>query len=85
MANPESLTLAFVTAHPAEAARILERLNASDAAALFDRVPARAGAPVLTAMLPSAAARVKVTMPTRASGSRRMRAAFATMVPVLPD
>ena len=58
MANPESLTLAFVGAHPAEAARILERIHAVDAAALFERVPARAGAPVLTAMLPSAAARV---------------------------
>lgn len=58
MANPESLTLAFVTGHPAEAARILERLDASDAAALFARVPARAGAPALTAMLPSTAARV---------------------------
>ena len=58
MPNPESLTLAFVGAHPAEAARILERIHAVDAAALFERVPARAGAPVLTAMLPSAAARV---------------------------
>ena len=67
MANPESLTLAFVTAHPAEAARILERLNAPDAAALFERVPARAGAPVLTAMLPSAAARVITALDTRAA------------------
>jgi magnesium transporter len=58
MADRESLTLAFVTAHPAEAARILERLNVTDAAALFDRLPARSGAPVLTAMLPSAAARI---------------------------
>ena len=58
MANPESLTLVFVTAHPAEAARILEHLSAPDAAALFEHIPARAGAPVLAAMLPSAAARV---------------------------
>jgi magnesium transporter len=58
MADEQSLTLAFVTAHPAEAARILERLNAVDAAALFEQLPARAGAPVLTAMLPSAAAHV---------------------------
>ena len=62
MADRESLTLSFVTAHPAEAARILERLDASDAAALFDRIPARAGAPVLTAMLPSAAARIVTTV-----------------------
>lgn len=58
MADAQSLTLAFVTAHPAEAARILERLNPVDAAALFEHLPARAGAPVLTAMLPSAAAHV---------------------------
>ena len=58
MADPGSLTLAFVTAHPGEAARVLERMPAPDAAALFDRVPARAGAPLLTAMLPSAASRV---------------------------
>ena len=58
MADPQSLTLAFVTAHPAEAARILERLNPIDAAALFEQLPARASAPVLTAMLPSAAAHV---------------------------
>lgn len=58
MANAETLTLAFVTAHPGEAARILERLNAADAAALFERVPARAGAPVLNAMLPTVAARI---------------------------
>lgn len=58
MADAESLTLAFVTAHPVEAARILERLNALDAAALFERVPARASAPVFKAMLPSVAARI---------------------------
>ena len=58
MANPETLTLAFVAAHPLEAARILERLDASDSAALFERMPARVGAPVLMAMLSSAAARI---------------------------
>lgn len=58
MADAHSLTLAFVTAHPAEAARILERLNPVDAAALFEHLPARVGAPVLTSMLPSVAARV---------------------------
>ena len=62
MADHDSLTLAFLSGHPAEAARILERLNGLDAAALFARVPARAGAPVLTAMLPSAAARILVAL-----------------------
>jgi len=58
MAEPEALTLTYITAHPAEAARVLERMPGADAAALFATVPARAGAPVLTAMLPSAAARI---------------------------
>jgi magnesium transporter len=58
MAEPQILTLAFVSSHPAEAARVLERIPGPDAAALFESIPARNGAPVLTAMLPSAAARV---------------------------
>jgi len=58
MAEPEALTLTYITAHPAEAARVLERMPGADAAALFATVPARAGAPVMTAMLPSAAARI---------------------------
>jgi len=58
MAEPEALTLTYITAHPAEAARVLERIPGADAAALFATVPARAGAPVMTAMLPSAAARI---------------------------
>src|SRR5712664_394986 len=58
MAEPEVLTLTYIAAHPGEAARVLERIPGPDAAALFATVPARAGSPVLTAMLPSAAARV---------------------------
>ncbi len=58
MASAETLTLAFVSAHPARAARVLERLPAPEAAALFGRMPARAGGPVLAAMLPPTAARV---------------------------
>jgi len=58
MAEPEALTLTYISAHPAEAARVLERIPGADAAALFATVPARAAAPVLTAMLPSAAARI---------------------------
>lgn len=57
MAEPESLTLAFLRTHPAEGARVLELLPPEDAAALFARVPARLGAPVLAAMLPASAAR----------------------------
>ena len=54
----EILTLAFLTAHPGRAARVLERLPGSEAAALFARVPARAAGPVLAAMLPPTAARL---------------------------
>jgi magnesium transporter len=58
MAEPVALTLNYIAAHPAEAARVLERIPGADAAALFATVPARTGAPVLMAMLPSAAARI---------------------------
>lgn len=58
MAEADTLTLAFVSSHPAEAARVLERLPGADAAALFERLPARAAAPSLAAMLPTAAARI---------------------------
>lgn len=57
MADPEALSHAFMRAHPAEAARVLEGLPNADAAALLARVPARLGAPVLAAMRPNTAAR----------------------------
>jgi magnesium transporter len=57
MAELEVLSNAFLVAHPAEAARVLDRLTPAEAAALFDRVPARVSGPVLAAMLPHAAAR----------------------------
>lgn len=58
MAEAENVTLAFLDAHPAEAARVIETLPAADAAALFESIPPRLGAPVLSALLPPAAARV---------------------------
>jgi Mg/Co/Ni transporter MgtE len=58
VAEIENLTLSYLDAHAPEAARVLERMPSQDTAALFSRVPARTGAPVLAAMLPSAAARV---------------------------
>jgi magnesium transporter len=57
MADAETLSLAFMRAHPAQAARVLESVGAEAATALFARVPARLAAPVLAAMLPNAAAR----------------------------
>jgi len=62
MADAESLTLAFVEAHPADAARVLETLPAAESAALFARVPPRLGAPVLAAMLPPTAARTVLSL-----------------------
>ncbi len=58
MADVETLTLAYVIAHPADAARVLEMRAPVEGAALFTRLPARAVAPVLAAMLPPAAARL---------------------------
>lgn len=57
MADAESLSLVFMRGHPAEAARVLESVDAAEAGALLARVPARIAAPVLAAMLPNAAAR----------------------------
>lgn len=58
MADVETLTLAYVSSHAPEAARVLEQRTPVEAAAVFARLPARAAAPALAAMLPTAAARV---------------------------
>jgi magnesium transporter len=58
MADPDVLTHAYLASHPADAARVLEDLAVGDATALFARVPARLGAPVLEAMRPQVAASV---------------------------
>lgn len=51
-------TYAFMRAHPADAAEVLQSISPSEAATLFAAVPVRVGARVLASMLPSAAARV---------------------------
>lgn len=58
MADGETLTLAYVSSHPVDAARVLEQRLPTEVAALFARLPARAAAPALAAMLPTSAARV---------------------------
>ncbi|MEO8441849.1 MAG: hypothetical protein ABI547_05135 [Betaproteobacteria bacterium] len=58
MAEPGVLTLAYVSAHPTDAARVLAGVPAAEAAALFAGLPARAAAPALAAMLPPRAARL---------------------------
>lgn len=58
MAEAESLTYAFLRAHPAEAAQVLEALPAAETTALLARTPVRLAVPVLAAMAPAAAARL---------------------------
>lgn len=62
MASAETLTLAFLGSYPGRAARVLERLTGPEAAALFARVPARVGGPVMAAMLPPVAARILASL-----------------------
>jgi len=62
MAEAERLTLAYIEAHPADAARVLERLPSAQATAFFASLPARALAPAFGAMLPIAAGRVLVAL-----------------------
>lgn len=57
MVDDDALTHAFMRAHPAEAARALESVDAATVAGLFARAPSRLGAPVLAAMPPASAAR----------------------------
>lgn len=83
MTDTDSLTLAFITAHPAEAARVLERINVNDAAALIERVPARASAPVLAAMLPSAAARMVALLDFETAASQLGAAGTLAVVTIL--
>lgn len=51
-----TLSLAFMRGHPAQAAHVLESLPVEEVAAMFDHAPARLGAAVLAAMLPHKAA-----------------------------
>ena len=68
MAELDVLTNAFLASHPDAAARELEQLPHEDAAALFERVPARLGAGVLDAMLPYPASRcLQLIAPTQAA------------------
>ncbi len=57
MAEAHSLSFAFMRLHPVQAARVLEAMSPADAAALFERAPVRLGVNVLTAMVPTVAAR----------------------------
>ena len=62
MASSEDLSYAYLEAHPADAARVIERLAPDSAAALLRSAPARLAAPVLRQMLPLAGARCLETL-----------------------
>jgi Mg/Co/Ni transporter MgtE len=53
----KELTIAFLRAHPTEAARALESLDPRETAALIAAVPGRVAAPVVSRLLPGFAAR----------------------------
>lgn len=65
MAEAEHLTLAFLDAHPHEAARVVDALAPEQAAALFATISPHLGGPVLAAMMPPAAARVLARLEER--------------------
>lgn len=62
MASTVDLSYAFLEAHPADAARVLERVAPQNVAALFATAPVRISAPVLRSMLPLHAARCLETV-----------------------
>jgi len=57
MARSDTLSFAFLESHPADAARVLERLAPQNVSALLSDVPLRLAAPVLRLMLPPFVAR----------------------------
>jgi Mg/Co/Ni transporter MgtE len=57
MPDNEKLTHAFLENHPADAARVLEKLPPESAAALLQTIPVRLASPVLRHMLPIAGVR----------------------------
>jgi magnesium transporter len=69
MADSRDLALAFLQAHAAEAARVLESLPTSEASALFASIGPASGAAAMAAMLPTAAARILAQMPEGDAGA----------------
>lgn len=69
-----ALSLAFMQGHPSNAARVLEALPIAEAAALFDRAPARIGGGVMAAMLPRQASACLAAL-----SDARAQALLATM------
>ena len=62
MADADALTLAYLHAHPQEAAQVLDTLPSAQVAALWAELPARATAPCAAAMQPGAAGRALLAL-----------------------
>jgi Mg/Co/Ni transporter MgtE len=62
MAGTDDLSFAFLESHPADGARVLERIAPQNVAALLADVPVRLAAPVLRAMQPLHVARCLETL-----------------------
>lgn len=67
MAASFDLGRAYLAAHPADAARVLEALPTHEASTLFLAVEPNLAAPVAAAMLPTAAARILSDLPESAA------------------
>lgn len=72
MTETSPLTLAYLESRPASAAKVLEDLDAGDAAAFLGDVPARLAAPVVAEMVPwSAAGCLELLSPDTAAATLR--------------
>lgn len=68
MTEPGPITLAYLAAHPLDAARAMETLDPAELAAFIETVPVRLAAPPLAAIAPWRAARCLATLaPDRAA------------------
>ncbi|MEO6422721.1 MAG: CBS domain-containing protein, partial [Candidatus Nitrotoga sp.] len=63
MARNQDLSFAFLESHPADAARVLQRLAPQNVSALLSEAPVRLSAPVLRVMLPPFVARCLEPLP----------------------
>lgn len=83
MADSFDLATAFLIAHPAEAARVLESLPTQEACALFALVASKQGAATLSAMLPTAAARILTHLPEAQAAALAAAASTHSVVAIL--
>lgn len=83
MAEAWELSVGFVDAHPAEAARVLEALPTAEAGSFLAALAPRLGARVLGSMLPTAAARVLHAVDDAAAQALLHAATTQTAVAIL--